>query len=150
MHSVSDETGLLERCSSGLRGTPGKRVYPKRVSGVRISLSPQSKDYQEVASQKRCVSVSGRSRQELALVRPRPETEKAALRPRNFLIIFTLQGPLRQGAGDVTHEVRQISPSGKEMSHAQSAANLPETLSKVNNHLISLFRVYYIDYSLIN
>ena len=32
---------VLERCSSGLRGTPGKRVYSKRVSGVRISFSPQ-------------------------------------------------------------------------------------------------------------
>ena len=31
---------LLERCSSGLRGTPGKRVYPKRVSRVRISVFP--------------------------------------------------------------------------------------------------------------
>ena len=31
----------MERCSSGLRGTPGKRVYSKRVSGVRISFSPQ-------------------------------------------------------------------------------------------------------------
>lgn len=31
---------VLERCSSGLRGTPGKRVYSKRVSGVRISFSP--------------------------------------------------------------------------------------------------------------
>ena len=29
-----------ERCSSGLRGTPGKRVYAKSVSGVRIPLSP--------------------------------------------------------------------------------------------------------------
>ena len=33
---------VLERCSSGLRGTPGKRVYSKRVSGVRISFSPQT------------------------------------------------------------------------------------------------------------
>ena len=33
-----------ERCSSGLRGTPGKRVYVKSVSGVRIPLSPQSKE----------------------------------------------------------------------------------------------------------
>lgn len=32
----------MERCSSGLRGTPGKRVYSKRVSGVRISFSPQT------------------------------------------------------------------------------------------------------------
>ena len=31
-----------ERCSSGLRGTPGKRVYAKSVSGVRIPLSPLS------------------------------------------------------------------------------------------------------------
>ena len=29
-----------ERCSSGLRGTPGKRVYLQRVSGVRIPLFP--------------------------------------------------------------------------------------------------------------
>ena len=31
----------LERCSSGLRGTPGKRVYDKIVSRVRIPISPQ-------------------------------------------------------------------------------------------------------------
>ena len=30
-----------ERCSSGLRGTPGKRVYDKIVSRVRIPISPQ-------------------------------------------------------------------------------------------------------------
>ncbi len=35
---------VLERCSSGLRGTPGKRVYSKRVSGVRISFSPQTEN----------------------------------------------------------------------------------------------------------
>ena len=29
-----------ERCRSGLTGTPGKRVNLKRVSGVRIPLSP--------------------------------------------------------------------------------------------------------------
>ena len=29
-----------ERCSSGWRGTPGKRVYVKSVSGVRIPLFP--------------------------------------------------------------------------------------------------------------
>ena len=29
-----------ERCSSGWRGTPGKRVYAKSVSRVRIPLSP--------------------------------------------------------------------------------------------------------------
>ena len=32
----------LERCSSGLRGTPGKRVVAKSGTGVRIPLSPQS------------------------------------------------------------------------------------------------------------
>ena len=31
----------MERCSSGLRGTPGKRVYDKIVSRVRIPISPQ-------------------------------------------------------------------------------------------------------------
>ena len=31
----------LERCSSGWRGTPGKRVNVKSVSGVRIPLSPR-------------------------------------------------------------------------------------------------------------
>ena len=31
---------FLERCRSGLTGTPGKRVYLKRVPGVRIPLSP--------------------------------------------------------------------------------------------------------------
>ena len=30
---------LLERCPSGLRSTPGKRVY-RNVPGVRISASP--------------------------------------------------------------------------------------------------------------
>ena len=34
--------GQRERCKSGLIGTPGKRVYLKRVPGVRIPLSPQS------------------------------------------------------------------------------------------------------------
>lgn len=33
-----------ERCSSGLRGTLGKRVYSKRVPGVRIPFSPQIKN----------------------------------------------------------------------------------------------------------
>ena len=45
LHSVSDfgQTHMeciLERCSSGLRGTPGKRVYDKIVSRVRIPISP--------------------------------------------------------------------------------------------------------------
>ncbi len=31
-----------ERCRSGLTGPPGKRVYLKRVPGVRIPLSPPS------------------------------------------------------------------------------------------------------------
>ena len=30
----------MERCRSGLSGTPGKRVYFKRVPGVRIPLFP--------------------------------------------------------------------------------------------------------------
>ena len=33
-------TSIQERCSSGLRGTPGKRVYDKIVSRVRIPISP--------------------------------------------------------------------------------------------------------------
>ncbi len=33
---------VKERCRSGLTGTPGKRVYLKRVPGVRIPLSPQN------------------------------------------------------------------------------------------------------------
>ncbi len=33
--------GRRERCRSGLTGPPGKRVYSKRVPGVRIPLSPQ-------------------------------------------------------------------------------------------------------------
>ena len=41
----------LERCSSGLRGTPGKRVYPKRVSRVRIPVSPQTDCPQPAALQ---------------------------------------------------------------------------------------------------
>ena len=36
-------TPIQERCSSGLRGTPGKRVYDKIVSRVRIPISPQRK-----------------------------------------------------------------------------------------------------------
>ena len=32
---------VLEKCPSGLRSAPGKCVYPKRVSWVRIPLSPQ-------------------------------------------------------------------------------------------------------------
>ena len=48
LHSVSDfgQTHMeciLERCSSGLRGTPGKRVYDKIVSRVRIPISPHPK-----------------------------------------------------------------------------------------------------------
>ena len=48
MHSHSGEmldicTPIQERCSSGLRGTPGKRVYDKIVSRVRIPISPQRK-----------------------------------------------------------------------------------------------------------
>ena len=39
----------LERCSSGLRGTPGKRVYAKSVSRVRIPISPQNINTQLVA-----------------------------------------------------------------------------------------------------
>ena len=31
----------MERCPSGRRSTPGKCVYLKRVSWVRIPLSPQ-------------------------------------------------------------------------------------------------------------
>lgn len=32
-----------ERCSSGLRGTLGKRMYSTRVPGVRIPFSPQKR-----------------------------------------------------------------------------------------------------------
>ena len=42
---------VLERCSSGLRGTPGKRVYSKRVSGVRISFSPQTEKENQRSSE---------------------------------------------------------------------------------------------------
>ena len=38
-----DREHILERCSSGLRGTPGKRVYDKIVSRVRIPISPHPK-----------------------------------------------------------------------------------------------------------
>ena len=34
---------IKERCRSGLTGTPGKRVYLKRVPGVQIPLSPQTR-----------------------------------------------------------------------------------------------------------
>ncbi len=34
------EKAHLERCPSGLRSTPGKCVYAKSVSGVRIPVSP--------------------------------------------------------------------------------------------------------------
>jgi hypothetical protein len=40
-----NEATVPERCKSGLIGTPGKRVYFKRVPGVRIPLSPQSQIY---------------------------------------------------------------------------------------------------------
>ena len=40
--SVYLQFKFRERCSSGLRGTPGKRVYDKIVSRVRIPISPQS------------------------------------------------------------------------------------------------------------
>ena len=42
----------LERCSSGWRGTPGKRVYLQRVSRVRIPFSPQ-----KIACHKQAISM---------------------------------------------------------------------------------------------
>ena len=36
---------VLERCPSGLRSAPGKCVYLKRVSRVRIPLSPPGARY---------------------------------------------------------------------------------------------------------
>gem|GEM_PF-5914218 len=55
---------ILERCSSGLRGTPGKRVYFKRVSGVRISFSPQQNE-----AQRNALGFFVQGRQELRLLR---------------------------------------------------------------------------------
>ncbi len=46
----SEFTSDLERCSSGLRGTPGKRVNGKTVSGVRIPLSPQKSNRNRLLS----------------------------------------------------------------------------------------------------
>jgi hypothetical protein len=41
---------VKERCRSGLTGTPGKRVYLKRVPGVRIPLSPHRRKRKEEVS----------------------------------------------------------------------------------------------------
>ena len=43
LESTSASKRKKERCSSGWRGTPGKRVYVKSVSGVRIPVSPQGR-----------------------------------------------------------------------------------------------------------
>ena len=62
---------VKERCSSGLRGTPGKRVYPKRVSRVRIPISPQNIHYQGVSIAKAMlISFWGPGRRKLAFTRP--------------------------------------------------------------------------------
>ena len=47
-YKIYNFAGEKERCSSGLRGTPGERVYPKRVSWVRIPLSPHHNSNQNV------------------------------------------------------------------------------------------------------
>ena len=64
---------VKERCSSGLRGTPGKRVYPKRVSRVRIPISPQNIHYQGVSIAKAMlIAFCGPGRRKLAFTRPGP------------------------------------------------------------------------------
>lgn len=42
LHLLNEHSKSKEGCSSGLRGALGKRIYPKRVSRVRIPLSPQN------------------------------------------------------------------------------------------------------------
>ena len=64
---------VKERCSSGLRGTPGKRVYPKRVSRVRIPISPQNIHYQGVSIALAMLTpFCGPGRRKLAFTRPGP------------------------------------------------------------------------------
>ena len=91
---------VKERCSSGLRGTPGKRVYPKRVSRVRIPISPQTIEAQRIAlgfldfiPLKACFHKGGNLKSPKA-VRPWASN--------------SLQGPPRRAVRDVAHAVRQI------------------------------------------
>ena len=78
-----------------------------------ISLSPQSKGYQEVRIAQAMRFCLADPPLKARFHKAGPLNRKSGHRPRNFLIIFALHGPLRQGAGDVAHKVRQISPSGK-------------------------------------
>ena len=76
---------ILERCSSGLRGTPGKRVYFKRVSGVRISFSPQQNE-----AQRNALGFFVQGRQELLLLRGLGKEKHEGRRPRAS---FCCKGP---------------------------------------------------------
>ena len=77
---------VKERCSSGLRGTPGKRVYPKRVSRVRIPNSPQNIHYQGVSIAKAMLIRFGGQAVESLLSRGLlPQNGIAALRAAQLL-----------------------------------------------------------------
>ena len=111
---------VKERCSSGLRGTPGKRVYPKRVSRVRIPISPQNIHYQGVSIAKAMlISFWGPGRWKLAFTRPAPPTRNSGP-PRRATPWGTtvLQGPRgeREGSLQRSEATAQIpiSPLGKE------------------------------------
>ena len=77
---------VKERCSSGLRGTPGKRVYPKRVSRVRIPISPQNIHYQGVSIAKAMlISFWGQAVESLLSRGLLPQNGIAALRAAQLL-----------------------------------------------------------------
>ena len=94
---------VKERCSSGLRGTPGKRVYPKRVSRVRIPISPQNIHYQGVSIAKAMlVSFWGPGRWKLAFTRPAPPKRNSGSPSRATPWCTTvLQGPRGEREGSL-------------------------------------------------
>ena len=72
----------LERCSSGLRGTPGKRVYAKSVSRVRIPFSPQEPGTDDAAPLLRGFLSTWTA----FCKRCRPESRASAGNSRNYLL----------------------------------------------------------------
>ena len=103
----------LERCSSGLRGTPGKRVVAKSGTGVRIPLSPQS-GCKSIRFFRSCQY--GRNsiptwpqRQELALTSKGHGRDAAgAQRQKKADAPSALQGPPRQAEREKTRPARLI------------------------------------------
>ena len=97
---------VKERCSSGLRGTPGKRVYPKRVSRVRIPISPQNIHYQGVSIAKAMlIAFVGPAGESLLSQGPGPQNAIAALRAAQLLDGATvLQGPPRRAGREPAKE----------------------------------------------